>query len=176
MKTENVLTLGLLLLLFQLTFGANIESSELDCADFQTSLLGNILGLFSQKDVKSEMRTKLLLVTTRNPVAVNIRNYNYTELLDVGIDISKKTYVIVHGFQNDAHTEWVAQLKEELLKTVCILHCKSQLSSIFTLAYYEKIIRFITLYFILLHFEIILQDNVCDEFSVFRRENPLAIN
>jgi hypothetical protein len=62
--------------------------------------------------------TSFLLFTQESPSVPEFLAYNSTddELIQSSIDPSRWLRVIIHGFINDRHTEWINTLKDELMK------------------------------------------------------------
>ncbi|KAK3612585.1 hypothetical protein CHS0354_042087 [Potamilus streckersoni] len=68
-----------------------------------------------------EVGTQFLLFTRRNLAMNETQFISYTDISNITnsyFDATKKTKFIIHGFSNSITTEWIYEMKDELLKTV----------------------------------------------------------
>lgn len=115
MKAVLALFLGAVVL-FQNSITQNTKA-EITCSDLRDdSLIGAVL--FFTSNEHTRFSVSFFLSTKRNKDPALITTVDWSALQTHAFDPFQKTYIIIHGYKNNANYSWVLEMKDELLEAV----------------------------------------------------------
>lgn len=111
------------LLIFLLTFLSSTTDAihfQISCADLKNVVVVGQFFLAASNSGTSDVSVKYYLSTAKHRESVEIAPFDWSGLETSEFDISKKTFIVIHGFKSGGQKPWVLLLKDKIIDAVSI--------------------------------------------------------